>query len=40
LQALVPEGLQPRIHVTITDDHPWAQAFVVIEALPPGAPDL
>ncbi len=38
LQALVPPGLQPRIHVTITDDHPWAQAFVVIEALPPGAP--
>jgi holo-[acyl-carrier protein] synthase len=39
LQALVPPGLHPRIHVTITDDHPWAQAFVVIEALPPGAPD-
>ena len=29
-------GLEPRIHVTITDDHPYAQAFVVIEALPPG----
>lgn len=40
LQALVPPGLHPRIHVTITDDHPWAQAFVVIEALPPDAPDL
>ncbi len=40
LQALVPAGLHPRIHVTITDDHPWAQAFVVIEALPPDAPDL
>ena len=38
LRALVPAGLEPRIHVTITDDHPWAQAFVVIEALPPGAP--
>jgi len=22
------------IHVTLTDDHPWAQAFVVIEAVP------
>jgi holo-[acyl-carrier protein] synthase len=22
------------IHVTLTDDHPWAQAFVVIEARP------
>lgn len=35
LQRLMPPGLAPRIHVTITDDHPWAQAFVVIEALPP-----
>jgi holo-[acyl-carrier protein] synthase len=29
------------IHVTLTDDHPWAQAFVVIEARPvppPGEP--
>jgi holo-[acyl-carrier protein] synthase len=38
LQRLVPPGLQPRIHVTITDDHPWAQAFVVIEAVPPDTP--
>jgi holo-[acyl-carrier protein] synthase len=34
LHGLVPDGLHPHIHVTITDDHPWAQAFVVIEALP------
>ncbi len=34
LQNLTPEGLVPHIHVTITDDHPWAQAFVIIEALP------
>ena len=40
LRALLPAGLEPRIHLTLTDDHPWAQAFVVIEALPPGAPDL
>ncbi len=40
LQALMPPGLMPRIHVTITDDHPWAQAFVVIEALPEGSPAL
>ena len=32
LNALVPEGFVPVIHVTITDDHPLAQAFVVIEA--------
>ena len=34
LDALVPAGYRPRIHLTLTDDHPWAQAFVVIEALP------
>jgi holo-[acyl-carrier protein] synthase len=34
LSGLTPPGLHARIHVTITDDHPWAQAFVVIEAVP------
>lgn len=34
LDALVPAGYEPRVHLTLTDDHPWAQAFVVIEALP------
>jgi len=34
LDALVPEGYEARIHLTLTDDHPWAQAFVIIEALP------
>ncbi|WP_336958818.1 holo-ACP synthase [Sphingobium aquiterrae] len=34
LQALVPAGHRPVIHLTLTDDHPWAQAFVIIEALP------
>ena len=34
LQALMPEGHEAVIHVTITDDDPWAQAFVIIEALP------
>ncbi len=38
LQALVPAGLEPVIHLSLTDDHPYAQAFVVIEAVPPGAP--
>ena len=36
LDALVPEGYEARIHLTLTDDHPWAQAFVIIEALPIG----
>jgi holo-[acyl-carrier protein] synthase len=34
LAALVPPGHQAVIHLTLTDDHPWAQAFVVIEARP------
>ena len=34
LLRLIPVGHVPSIHVTITDDHPYAQAFVVIEALP------
>ena len=37
LRALVPPGHAARIHVTITDDFPWAQAFVVIEAIPHSA---
>jgi holo-[acyl-carrier protein] synthase len=40
LARMVPPGMTARIHCTITDDHPWAQAFVVIEALAPGAPPL
>jgi holo-[acyl-carrier protein] synthase len=35
LARLTPEGLSPVIHLTLTDDHPYAQAFVVIEAVPP-----
>lgn len=34
LAGLIPIGHVASIHVTITDDHPYAQAFVVIEALP------
>ena len=33
LDRLTPAGMTPHVHVTLTDDHPWAQAFVVIEAL-------
>ena len=32
LSDLVPPGHSASIHLTITDDHPYAQAFVVIEA--------
>jgi len=34
LRAMVPEGMRAVIHLTITDDYPLAQAFVVIEAVP------
>ena len=34
LDAMTPEGHVAVVHLTITDDHPWAQAFVIIEALP------
>ena len=33
LAAIVPPGCRPVIHLSLTDDHPYAQAFVVIEAL-------
>ncbi len=34
LAAMTPSGHQAIVHVSLTDDHPWAQAFVVIEARP------
>ena len=34
LDAMTPPGHVAIIHVSLTDDHPWAQAMVVIEARP------
>ncbi|MGB8814607.1 MAG: holo-ACP synthase [Paracoccaceae bacterium] len=34
LSEMTPKGYEAIVHVTLTDDHPWAQAFVVIEARP------
>ena len=34
LAEMVPAGNEAKVHVTITDDFPWAQAFVIIEAVP------
>lgn len=34
LTELVPSGHVGVLHLSLTDDHPWAQAFVIIEALP------
>jgi holo-[acyl-carrier protein] synthase len=35
LLKLTPPGLEPRVHLSLTDDHPYALAFVVIEAVTP-----
>lgn len=34
LESMTPEGFRAVIHLSLTDDHPYAQAFVIIEALP------
>ena len=33
LAELTPHGHEVRVHLTLTDDYPWAQAFVILEAL-------
>jgi holo-[acyl-carrier protein] synthase len=33
LAEMIPPGHSAHIHLTLTDDHPWAQAFVIIEAI-------
>ena len=38
LQALTPDGFVARIDLTITDDWPLAQAFVIISAVQPSKP--
>ena len=38
LASLIPEGMTPVIHVSLTDDHPYAQAFVIIEAVADNRP--
>ena len=37
LAEMTPAGHAAVVHVSLTDDHPWAQAFVVIEASPVAA---
>lgn len=37
LEAMTPEGCEAFIHLSLTDDHPYAQAFVIIEARPKSA---
>ena len=38
LDQMTPTGHEAVIHVTLTDDHPWAHAMVLIEALPVSRP--
>lgn len=38
LEALRPEGFRLDIHLTITDDFPLAQAFVIVSAIPESWP--
>ncbi|MBV6632773.1 MAG: holo-ACP synthase [Alphaproteobacteria bacterium] len=40
LEKITPEGHEAVIHLTITDEPPYAQALVIIEALPIGSPGL
>ncbi|MEO1642610.1 MAG: holo-ACP synthase [Pseudomonadota bacterium] len=34
LAEITPDGHEATVHLTMTDDHPWAQAQVIIEAHP------
>ena len=34
LDEMTPSDHEAVVHVSLTDDHPWAQAYVVIEARP------
>ena len=33
LKKITPKGYRARIHVSLTDDYPWAKALVMIEAI-------
>jgi holo-[acyl-carrier protein] synthase len=36
LQAITPPAMKAQIDVSITDEYPLAQAFVIISAVPKG----
>ncbi len=38
LARMVPQGYEARLHLTLTDEPPLAQAFVIIEAAPLATP--
>ena len=33
LKEMTPSGHSPKINVSLTDDHPWAKAIVIIEGI-------
>ncbi|NOZ64926.1 MAG: holo-ACP synthase [Alphaproteobacteria bacterium] len=35
LRKITPDGMQSQLDLTLTDDHPWAQAIVLITAITP-----
>ena len=37
LQAITPQGMEPVIHLTLTDEYPLAEAVVIISAVPAAA---
>ena len=39
LESMIPQGYQAQIDLSITDDWPLAQAFVIISAVVPGNPE-
>ncbi|UZK64908.1 holo-ACP synthase [Sphingomonas sp. M1-B02] len=39
LDAITPDGHVAKVHLTLTDDHPWAFAMVMIEAVAIGGSD-
>jgi holo-[acyl-carrier protein] synthase len=40
LAEILPRGLRGAIHLSLTDDHPYAQAFVIIEAVGAAEPEI
>jgi holo-[acyl-carrier protein] synthase len=40
LDSLTPPALVPSIDISLTDEYPYGQAFVVLAARPPGTPPL
>ena len=40
LAEMLPPGARGAIHLSLTDDHPYAQAFVIIEALGAAEPEV